>query len=164
MSKMINSGDSKGFTLIELLIVIAIIGLLGAIAIPMFLGQRTKAMLSEADSNIRILATANENFYAENGRYAPWPDRSDVKSVVGDPGLPYKGVSPAAVGTIEYELRGVKFGVESDLKFKYALESCADGQAFRAKATGKAGTPVAGAVISINERNEVGDGTVACGS
>lgn len=153
--------ENKGFTLIELLIVIAIIGLLAGIAIPMFLGQRTKAMATEAKTNIQIIATTNENFYAENGRYAPWPDRSDSTSV-NSTDVIYKGITPATLGAIEFDLKGVKFGKETDLHFIYKLDSCAGGQAYLATATGKADSPVAGMVFSINQKNELGDGTVAC--
>jgi prepilin-type N-terminal cleavage/methylation domain-containing protein len=163
MAGIMNSRDNKGFTLIELLIVIAIIGILGAIAVPMFLGQRTRAMLSEATTNIRIIATANENFYAENGRYAPWPGWPDRSNNTGHDDATYKGVSPATDGAIEFELRGVKFGTEKDLNFKYTLESCDGGQAFLAKAEGKTGSPVAGSILTQNQKNETGDETLTCG-
>ena len=142
---------NKGFTLIELLIVIAIIGLLAGIAIPMFLGQRTKAMRTEGETNIRIIFTANENYYAENGVYSP---------TVVDQDRTYG----ATTNPLEQELRSVKFGKDGDLYFTYTLRSCNGGQSFLVKATGKSGTPVEGVVFSINEKSELGDGTVACGS
>ena len=53
----IRTGNSKGFTLVELLIVIAIIGILSAIAVPMFMGQREKAKVRSVTSSGRIMAT-----------------------------------------------------------------------------------------------------------
>ena len=58
--------DEKGFTLIELLVVILIIGILAAIAIPAFLNQKGKAYDSNAKSDARTAATAEETYYTDN--------------------------------------------------------------------------------------------------
>ena len=67
----VTRNNKLGFTLIELLVVIAIIGLLAGISIPLFLGQRTKAMISECKTNLQTLFVLEEQYYAEYGRYAP---------------------------------------------------------------------------------------------
>jgi len=61
--------SKKGFTLIELLIVVAIIGILAAIAIPQFMAYRQKAYNSAATSDLRNMKTGMEAFMADNQQY-----------------------------------------------------------------------------------------------
>ncbi len=59
----------EGFTLIELMIVVAIIGILAAIAIPNFLQYQLKSRQSEAKTNLQAIRTSNISFQAERGCY-----------------------------------------------------------------------------------------------
>ena len=61
--------NKRGFTLIELMIVIAIIGILAAIAIPQFAKYRTRAYNSAALSDLKNFQTDMEAYYSENQEY-----------------------------------------------------------------------------------------------
>ena len=59
----------KGFTLIELLIVVVIIGILAAIAIPKFANTKQKAYITAMKSDLRNLVTAEEAYFADSSQY-----------------------------------------------------------------------------------------------
>ncbi|MEP6494118.1 MAG: prepilin-type N-terminal cleavage/methylation domain-containing protein [bacterium] len=59
----------KGFTLIELLIVVVIIGILAAIAIPKFANTKSKAYVTTMKADLRNLVTAEEAFFADSSKY-----------------------------------------------------------------------------------------------
>ena len=61
--------NRKGFTLIELLIVVVIIGILAAIAIPKFANTKEKAYLASMKSDLRNLITAEEAYFADSVKY-----------------------------------------------------------------------------------------------
>lgn len=69
---------NKGFTLIELMVVIVIIGILVAIAMPNFVASQKRAKFASVKANARVLQTAVETYNIDNGNY---PDRiSSIKS------------------------------------------------------------------------------------
>ena len=61
--------NRKGFTLIELLIVVVIIGILAAIAIPKFANTKEKAYVAAMKSDLRNLVTSQESYHADNVTY-----------------------------------------------------------------------------------------------
>jgi type II secretion system protein G len=65
------------FTLIELLIVVAIIGILAAIAVPNFLNAQVRAKLARAVSNMRAVSVALEAYYIDNNSYCWWATDSN---------------------------------------------------------------------------------------
>ncbi|MGD9900702.1 MAG: type IV pilin protein [Calditrichaceae bacterium] len=70
MLKKFRTSNEKGFTLIELMIVVAIIGILAAIAIPNFMNYQCKAQQSEAKANLGNIRTAQEAYFAEHNLYS----------------------------------------------------------------------------------------------
>ena len=78
--KMLRKGQ-KGFTLIELLIVIIIIGILAAIAIPMFLNQRVKAKTASLKESSHTLQIGIQSYAVDNGD--DYPPMGDLIGVIG---------------------------------------------------------------------------------
>ena len=119
MSKLIRKSN-KGFTLIELMIVVAIIGILAAIAIPNFLRFQLKAKSSEGKVNIAAIRTAQESYLAEFGSYLvaaasptaavtnPGPAKVEFELTGGDTnGFNSLGWSPEGRVFFAYEVNAV---------------------------------------------------------
>ncbi len=75
--------NTKGFTLIELLIVVVIIGILAAIAIPKFANTKEKAYIASMKSDLRNLVTAEESYFADNVTYATTTSNLQYNSSAG---------------------------------------------------------------------------------
>lgn len=120
----------KGFSLIELMIVVAIVGILSAIAIPTYMGIQKKARRSEFRTNLEILRLLEEKAFAERGVY-----------VAG-------GNTVALMGT----LPDFRPGDPNRLRYEYSI--LVNGAAFVASATGKLNTSDAGLVFTINQDNQ----------
>jgi type IV pilus assembly protein PilA len=108
--------NRKGFTLVELMIVVAIIGILAAIAIPNFLNFRLKAKTSEAKSNLGALRTTEVAYFAEwnwyVGNQAPVP----VADRTGNAMKVIWGNAPM------YRFSILGFAPEGNVFFSYSLD------------------------------------------
>ena len=93
-----------GFTLVELMIVVAIIGILAAIAVPAFRSYQFRAKRSEAYANLVAIARSEESFFVSNGIYV-----DTGNSYPGGAGPVKRAWTPAAAaafGTIGYRPEG----------------------------------------------------------
>jgi len=134
--------SNGGFTLVELLIVIAIIGILAGIAVPLFLGERTKAATTEAKSNLEALRLLEEQFFAENSCYYRSSGNCANATITGVPSL-------------RAFLPGFRPGDENSLRYTYKIvvSGSPSASAFRAEATGKSGSIVAGGRFCLDQNN-----------
>jgi len=85
--------NRKGFTLIELLIVVVIIGILAAIAIPKFAATKDKAKLASVKTDLRNMMTAQEAYFSDFQLYAAGPLAANFAFSAS------AGNVPATVGT-----------------------------------------------------------------
>jgi len=94
--------SKKGFTLIELLIVVVIIGILAAIAIPKFANTKEKAVLASMKTDLRNLVTSQEGFYFDNSDYAGSTTTGAQVNATGGAGSITFGPSTGNVLTLTY--------------------------------------------------------------
>ncbi|MEM9157524.1 MAG: type II secretion system protein [Verrucomicrobiota bacterium] len=71
MNFQTNTSKRSGFTLVEIMIVVLIIGLLAALAVPAFAKMRQTSRATTFANDIRALATAAQNYILESGEYPP---------------------------------------------------------------------------------------------
>ena len=98
--------EQKGFTLVELLVVMLILGILAAIAIPTFFNQRDKARDADAKTGARTAETAMETYATENGgSYGTDPVAVEARLIEIEPTLQASRLAVSYPGgTAEYRV------------------------------------------------------------
>jgi prepilin-type N-terminal cleavage/methylation domain-containing protein len=88
--------NRQGFTLIELLIVVVIIGILAAIAIPKFASTKEKAYVTAMKSDLRNMMTAQESYFSDYATYSP--NTTDLKGFSKTTGVTVGGIEAGPAG------------------------------------------------------------------
>ena len=104
--------NRKGFTLIELLIVVVIIGILAAIAIPKFANTKNKAYVTTMKSDLRNLVSAEEAYFADHTAYGT---------------AAQLGVTPSSGATLPNIIPGPGYWTATNSHSQYPGASCAIG-------------------------------------
>ena len=158
--------STKGFTLIELMMVVALIGVLSAIAIPQFMRYQARTRRSEAFMNLQALANAQKSFYAERDAFVetplPYPDFVKYGGL-GTDKMPWDAESQAAYADLGWAPEGeVPYSYESNTSVNCdaTCDIC-----FTATAFGDVdGDGLPSAVMYVHPEEESGGGLSKCRS
>jgi type IV pilus assembly protein PilA len=106
--------NRKGFTLIELLIVVVIIGILAAIAIPKFAATKDKAKLAAVKTDLRNMMTAQEAYWSDYNAYGAFTDLQTASNfALSDPVNSTMTITPNATG---YDATETNSSITSTIK------------------------------------------------
>lgn len=98
----IRTKGQKGFTLVELMIVVAIIGILAAIAIPQFAAYRERGYIASMQADVNAVRNAEEAYFAANSEYTK--DTTKLKD--------YGFTTPSPGNTVEVDAKDTGFTVK----------------------------------------------------
>jgi type IV pilus assembly protein PilA len=143
MTKFFRS--SKGFSLIELMIVVAIIAILAAIAIPSFLRFQMKSKTSEATANLGAIRTCEESYKAENDTYF---DQGPAPAAAGLDSQTH--VWTAGAGSDLESFEDIGFAPDGPTRYQYQVLNSGV-TTFQATATGNLDDDAAQCVFTVDK-------------
>jgi prepilin-type N-terminal cleavage/methylation domain-containing protein len=113
--------NRKGFTLIELLIVVVIIGILAAIAIPKFANTKEKAFLASMKSDLKNMATAQEAYFSDFQTYTTALNSTQYNPSAGD------FISVTSAGATNWAATATNSGTTKTCSITYGTGASQDG-------------------------------------
>ncbi len=136
--------ESKGFSFVNIVIIIGVLAVLTAIAIPSFMRFHCGCEPSEAHANLAAIQAAQESYYAENGVYfecKPSPPDGDADGALA------RWMDAGGFTTID-------FGPDGDVRYQYEVTVSSDGQSFTATATGDLDGDGEQAIYTVSTESE----------
>jgi type IV pilus assembly protein PilA len=139
----VRAQSESGFTLVELLVVMLILGLLAAIAIPAFFNQRAKAQDAEAKSTVKTAQTALETFSTDNNGSYAGATRANLKSI--EPTLSSASTGGNTIKTLTVGTNFYTVSVTSDSGNVFGIDRAASGSlTYPCQTAGDGGCPSGG--------------------
>ncbi|XVU26564.1 type II secretion system protein [Actinoplanes sp. CA-054009] len=133
INRLRNKKDDEGFTLIELLVVVVIIGILVAIAVPVYLNYRKGAADKSAQSDVRGAVSQIEQFYTDNNNAYPATDTTNQKTSFALTGTAASGSGSSSTATGQINL-------SDGTTFSYVASGTPKGSSYKVCATNSGGS------------------------